>query len=336
MLPDFSGNSSTKNNILFVDEVTLSKDPVSQEKLSKLIHESINVAVVCTEATKVNYKGIFNTLTKPLQTKHVYEYIQSAVEQKYTLFDQQTTPETINANVLLAEDNEVNQMVAKGMLDNMGCNVFIAENGLIALDALKKHKFDIVLMDINMPELNGSDATIQFRTLEKEGEHMPIIALTANVMQEDVDSYYKAGMDDHLSKPFTTDNLREKLEQWLVIDKIEHVVKQDENEENEHIDVSIIDNLKTMMGDGYSDLVNTFIQRSIELKEAIVSNPDDYDKMIQDIHSLKGSCGTMGAKKIFLTCQEFENQLRSGEYVNRDKEIEKISNELDAVHAYFK
>ena len=335
-LPDFCGNNSIQNNILFVDEVALSKEPVAQEKLSKLIHESINVAVVCTEATKINYKGIFNTLTKPLQTKQVYDYIQSAVEQKYTLFEEQTTPKTINANVLLVEDNEVNQMVAKGMLDNMGCNVLIAENGLIALDALKKHKFDIVLMDINMPELNGSDATKQFREFEKENERVPVIALTANVMQEDVDGYYKAGMDDHLSKPFTTDNLREKLEQWLVLDKKEQVQNKDESEDNEHIDISIIDNLKTMMGAGYSDLVNTFIQRSIELKEAVVSNPDDYDKMVQDIHSLKGSCGTMGAKKIFLMCQEFEKQLRRGEYINRDSEVEKISNELDAVHAYFK
>lgn len=333
--PEFCSNTSEKNNILFVDAVTLSKDSASQDKLTELIHQAINVAVICTEATRVDYTGVFNTLTKPLQTRQVYEYIQSTVEQKYTLFEEAKTNEIINANVLLAEDNEVNQMVAKGMLDNMGCNVFIAENGLLALDALKKHKFDIVLMDINMPELNGCDATIQYRALEEENEHMPIIALTANVMQEDVDDYYKSGMDDHLSKPFTTDNLRNKLDKWLVLDKKNQVENQEDiNEDNEHFDVSIIDNLKNMMGDGYSDLVNTYIQRSIELKEAIENNECDYDQMVRDVHSLKGSSGTMGAKKLFLMCEGFEMQLRKGNYINRDSEFAKMSSELEVVHKY--
>ena len=333
--PDFCSNNSAKNNILFVDAVTLSKNSASQKKLSELIHQSINVAVICTEATRTDYKGVFNTLTKPLQTRQVYEYIQSTVEQKYTLFEEENINEIINANVLLVEDNEVNQMVAKGMLDNMGCNVFIAGNGLLALDALNKHKFDIVLMDINMPELNGCDATTQFRALEKENEHMPVIALTANVMQEDVEGYYKSGMDDHLPKPFTTDNLRNKLDKWLVLDKKDQVENQEDiNEDNEHFDISIIDNLKNMMGDGYSDLVSTYIQRSIELKKAIENNESDYDGMVRDVHSLKGSSGTMGAKKLFLICQSFETQIRKGNYINRDSEFAKMSNELEVVHKY--
>lgn len=333
-LPGFFSDNNEKNSILLVGEMSLSNDPVSQKKLSQLIHESINVVVICTENTKINYKGVFNTISKPLQTRQLHEYIQSTVEQKYTLFDENITPDTINANVLLVEDNKVNQMVASGMLDNLGCNVLIAKNGLLALDALKKYTFDIVLMDINMPELNGIDATMQFRILEKENEHLPIIALTANVMQEDVDSYYKAGMDDHLSKPFTTENLRNKLAKWLILDIKEQVKNKGNNADDEHFDMIIIDNLKTMMGDGYPGLTNTYIQRSLELKESIVSNQNDYDKMAQDIHSLKGSSGTMGAKKLFSICEDFESKLKKGEYKSKDSEMEKISNELDTVHKY--
>ena len=334
-LPDFCVNNSDKNNILFVDESVLSKKPVLQKKLSELIHLSINVAVICTEATKINYKGVFNTLLKPLQTSRIYEYIHSTVEQKYVLFEDEGKVETINANILLAEDNEVNQMVAKGMLDNMGCNVFIVENGLLALNELKKHKFDIVLMDINMPELNGCDTTVRYRASEKDNEHLPIIALTANVMQEDVDSYYKAGMDDHLAKPFTTENLRDILNKWLVNDRDEATFQEGSlNEDSEHFDLDIIDNLKKMMGDGFSDLVNTYINRSLELKNDILINQDDVDILVRAIHSLKGSSGTMGAKSLFIICEKYEHQLRKGEQVNRERAFEEMFNEFDVVHKY--
>lgn len=334
-LPGFVDNSSDKNNILFVDESILSKNTALQEKLSELIHLSINVAVICTEATKINYKGVFNTLLKPLQTSKVYEYIQSTVEEKYVLFDEEDNKESINANILLAEDNEVNQMVAKGMLDNLGCNVFIVENGVKALAALKNHKFDIVLMDINMPELNGCDATIQYRELEKDNEHIPIIALTANVMQEDVDSYLKAGMDDHIAKPFTTENLRDKLNKWIVDNKKAPSLEVEGPVGNDvHFEKDIIENLKKMMGDGFSDLVSTYISRSLEIKNAIVKNGDDVNKLISSVHSLKGSSGTMGAKYLFTICEKFEHQLRNGEKVNKEQAFEEIFNEFEYVQEY--
>ena len=335
-LPDFSDYNSAKNNILFVDEAILSKNSASQEKLSKLIHQSINVAVICTEATKVNYIGVFNTLIKPLQTRQVHAYVVSAVEQKYVLFEDDED-EIINANVLLVEDNEVNQMVAQGMLENMGCKVSIADNGLLALDVLKKNKFDIVLMDINMPELNGCDTTIQFRALEKENEHMPIIALTANIMQEDVEGYYKAGMDDHLAKPFSSDELRDALIKWAHQTDTEAEMNQTNKVsivDTSNIDVDIVNGLKNMMGEGYDDLVSTYIERSAALKKSIINNSDDLEKLIQDVHSLKGSSGTMGAKKLFKVCESFEMLLRKEKYADRDTEIEKISNELENVRKF--
>lgn len=340
-LPDFyfCDNKTAKNNILFVDESILLKDSALEEKLSELSHKSINVAVICTEATKINYKGVFNTIIKPLQTKQVHTYVVSAVEQKYILFEDERKSETINANVLLVEDNEVNQMVAQGMLENMGCKVSIAENGQLALDVLKKNMFDIVLMDINMPVLNGCDTTAQFRALEEEKEHMPIIALTANVMKEDVDGYYKAGMDDHLSKPFTANKLRDILNKWIPQSKVEQEIIQtniSSDTDTSNLDVGMINNLKEMMGEGYNELVDTYISRSLDLKEAIINNKDDIEKLILDVHSLKGSSGTMGAKALFSICEEFESLLRKGEFTHRVREEEKISNELDAVHSDLK
>jgi len=334
---DFYDQKNKKHNILFIDETALPGDSDAFEKLSQLIHESVNVAVLCTEKTKDIYAGIFNIITKPLLTGKVYDYIVSVVEQKYILFDEDETPGNINANILLVEDNEVNQMVAKGMLDNIGCEVTIAENGLHALDILKEDKFDIVLMDINMPELNGRDATIEFRKTEDVNEHTPVIAMTANVMSEDIDSYFNAGMDDYLFKPYTAEKLRETLEKWLTLEEVEQLAKKEvvaENVYKEHFDDGVIENLKEMMGEGYSDLIETYLQRSSALKDSIVDNHDDFEKMIHDVHSLKGSSGTMGAKKLFTICQTFEKQLRDGEYAYRDSETEKITRELKRVHEY--
>ena len=325
-----------ETTILFVDESVILNDITVQKRLSEVVEKSINVAVICTETTKIKYKGIFNTIVKPIQTRQTYEYIQSTAEDKYTIFEQENEPETIKANVLLVEDNEVNQMVAKGMLDNFGCNVLIAENGLVALDSLKQHKFDVVLMDINMPELNGCDTTIRFRASEEENEHLPIIALTANVMHEDVAGYHDIGMDDHLPKPFTAEALRNKLYKWVAQDKKTHVNNESSRiEGDESFDMAIIDNLKSMMGDGYVGLVDTYVSRSLELKQDIINNNNnDVEKLIQDVHSLKGSSGTMGAKKLFSICEGLELKLKKGELECNDGEIKKISDELNAVHKY--
>lgn len=334
---DFSDIKNDKSNILFIEERILSKDSALQEKLSQLIHQSINVAVICTEVTKTNFTGVFNTVVKPLQTKNVYDYIISAVEDKYILFEEDDVVEAINANVLLVEDNEVNQMVASGMLNNLGCEVTIAENGLRALEILESNQFDMVLMDINMPELNGCDATIQFRETEKVNEHTPVIAMTANVMTEDIDSYYKAGMDDYLNKPYTAEKLRETLEKWLEVEETERQTKKKiiaEKISEEHIEAAVLDTLKEMMAESYDELIKTYVKRSGILLQSILDNEDDYDKLVSDVHSLKGSSGTMGARKLYLMCENFEMQLREGEYMYRDSEVEKIENELKIVLEY--
>lgn len=242
-----------------------------------------------------------------------------------------------NANVLVVEDNEVNQMVATGMLKNIGCNITIAENGQLGLSEIQKGDFDIVLMDINMPVLNGCDATIKYREYEPENVHLPIIALTANILSEDVDTYYEAGMDDYISKPFSADMIRSVLNKWVPQTKVVNESGRrdsDSSSDSSSIDNAKVEELKSMMGDAYEDLVNTYIKRSSCLKDAIIKNKNDTKKLIHEVHSLKGSSGTMGAKKLHSICEAFEMHLRKGDSTNIDDEIDKISNELDSIHQY--
>jgi two-component system sensor histidine kinase/response regulator len=118
--------------------------------------------------------------------------------------------------VLLAEDNPVNREVALGLLESLGLNADVAENGRQALERVTGAHYDLVLMDCQMPELDGFAATAAIRAREREiGRHLPIVALTASALDGDREICLAAGMDDYLSKPFTRDQLAAILASWL-------------------------------------------------------------------------------------------------------------------------
>ncbi len=117
--------------------------------------------------------------------------------------------------VLVIEDNAVNQEVALGMLAKIGFQAEVTDNGQLGLEKLAEEKFDLVLMDCQMPVLDGYAATRILREQESPEDHLPVIALTANAMTGDADKCLAAGMDDYLSKPFEADALEEKIVFWL-------------------------------------------------------------------------------------------------------------------------
>jgi CheY-like chemotaxis protein len=120
--------------------------------------------------------------------------------------------------VLLAEDNPINQTLARKMLEKLGCKVDLAVNGLEAVKKLRSNKYDMVFMDCHMPEMDGYSATREIRSWEssREGtfDPIPIIALTANAFKEDELACRAAGMDDYLTKPVTRDAILQALEKW--------------------------------------------------------------------------------------------------------------------------
>jgi len=130
--------------------------------------------------------------------------LQSAMRETYA-----------KLRVLVVEDNAVNQEVALGMLEKIGFQADVADNGQIGLDRLEAESFDLVLMDCQMPVLDGYAATGVLREREGDSAHTPVIALTANAMTGDAEKCLAAGMDDYLSKPFEAEALEEKIVFWL-------------------------------------------------------------------------------------------------------------------------
>ncbi|MBQ0799676.1 MAG: response regulator [Porticoccaceae bacterium] len=119
--------------------------------------------------------------------------------------------------ILVAEDNVVNQKVAQAMFKFLGCDVTIANNGEEAVNACKDGDFDMIFMDCQMPVMDGYDASGAIRDWEQAAGavRIPIVALTANATEGDREKCLAAGMDDYLSKPFSGDQIQEKVEKWI-------------------------------------------------------------------------------------------------------------------------
>ena len=128
---------------------------------------------------------------------------------------------TFNCTILVVEDNQLNQRVMTKMLEKMGCSTDVAENGREALEKLnltapeeERPRYDIILMDIQMPVLDGLKATTLIRAQEKEGARIPVVAVTAHAMKGDREKFLEAGMDAYLSKPIRREDLAAVLKQF--------------------------------------------------------------------------------------------------------------------------
>ncbi len=177
------------------------------------------------DAARCQELGVAAYLLKPIQQSELREAIArvlGAKEQKgaiplvtrYSLQDARDPLSTLL--VLLVEDNAVNRLLATRLLEKRGHRVVVAENGREALDALENESYDLVFMDVQMPEMDGIEATLAIREREKtNGKHQPIIALTAHAMKGDQERCLDAGMDGYLSKPIRPQELEEILEKYV-------------------------------------------------------------------------------------------------------------------------
>jgi CheY-like chemotaxis protein len=167
------------------------------------------------DAGECRHLGVKQYVVKPVSEAELTMALHRALNGFGKEFPAALPPRQLEMralNVLLAEDNAVNQKLATRLLQKMGHQVTVAANGEEAVRAYAAGRFDVILMDVQMPEMNGFEATAHIREHEQRtGEHVPIVALTAHAMQGDRDRCLDAGMDDYLSKPLNSIALAEKL-----------------------------------------------------------------------------------------------------------------------------
>jgi CheY-like chemotaxis protein len=171
--------------------------------------------------------GVAAYLTKPVRQSQLYDCLSTVIGHASESAGQDAPPESPAGHasgetgkmshklILLAEDNIVNQKVAARQLQKLGYRADLVANGLEALEALGRIAYDLVLMDCQMPEMDGYEATAEIRRREGNAKHTPIVAMTANALEGDREKCIAAGMDDYVSKPVKPEELGEVLGRWL-------------------------------------------------------------------------------------------------------------------------
>ena len=295
--------------------------------------------------------GIDACLSKPVRQTVLYECLvnvmagqpQETVATPAVREPENAAPAGIRGNILLAEDNLINQQVALGILQIQGYNVTVANNGREALDAHGQGAFDVILMDCHMPEMDGFEATREIRVREhSSGRRVPIIALTANAMAQDREACLSAGMDDHLSKPFSMLSLQETLDRWMsraasTTSHAAELAARATAKAAEVLDRGVLDQLSKVRTNGKPELlarvINLYLVESPKLMQKLkqAARAGDAPEIARSAHSLKSSSANVGAMVLSRYCEDIETSARRADTEEARKIFAKIEMEHGCV-----
>jgi len=246
-----------------------------------------------------------------------------------------------HARVLLAEDNPVNQEVARNMLLLLGCEVEAVGDGLQAIEAMRRYAYDLVLMDCNMPNCDGYDATVEIRRLERArgGQHAPIVAITANVMPGDRKRCLAAGMDDYLPKPLRQEDLKAVLERWLggrpeLRPEDSSPLAEGKEGRGAVIDARALDSIRALQHPGGPDLVQRVTSIYLvdtpktlaQLSEAVERS--DGQAVRNAAHSLKSSSASVGAMRLAELSRDMEALGKSNRIAECERSLPALQQEF--------
>jgi PAS domain S-box-containing protein len=259
-------------------------------------------------------------LTKPVKASQLYEALLRALAEtalpREETAARATRPAAVEPlKILLAEDNAVNRQLALLLLSKLGYRADVVENGFEALEALERQPYDVVLMDVQMPELDGLEATRRIRQRWPLGERPRVIAMTANAMQGDREDCLAAGMDDYLAKPIDPDALSAALARSLPLG----TARQAAPSAGGPLDPVALERLRASLGDGTDEflqsLVGTFLEdapRQLEALRTAVAQGDGPTAR-RAAHTLKSTAAAFGATALSDLCRELEELARDGD-----------------------
>ncbi len=293
------------------------------------------------EASHARELGISAYLTKPIQPAELRRAVVNALKratpsQESAKEEQRPSAEFVQGmKVLLTEDNPVNRRLAIALLEKHGHRVSVAENGREAVAILEREKADVVLMDLQMPVMDGFEAIRAIRAKERrEGGHLPIVALTAHAMQGDRERCLEAGADDYVTKPIRTTELFAAMERATKREVSQQTDTMPPSSRGaDSLDVAAA--LDRVEGDRelLDELLRLFIEGSAaamqEMRQAL--NERDAHRLDRLAHTIKGSSGSLGANRASEAALVLEMRARSGALENAGDLIDALQAELDRV-----
>lgn len=282
----------------------------------------------------VSFAGVLNKPIKPIQ---LYNALMKAIEPRTTTVQEKNDSddsfdpalaEEHPLRILLAEDNLINQKVALQILERLGYRADVAANGIEVLEALRRQPYDVVLMDIQMPEMDGEEATRLIRELLPESHQPNIIAMTAHALEGDRERYIATGMNNYISKPVQVKQLRTALLECIQISprgtntlkgtKSMAVVMATKLARKKTFDIEAINQLKATVGgntETLASLVDSFLDETphyiASMNEALEFG--ELERLSRFAHNLKGLGATFGGLRLSALCEQIEISANNGQ-----------------------
>ena len=256
--------------------------------------------------------------------------------------------EKVTPKILVVDDNQINRQVASQILRKAGCKVDTANNGPDAIELIKRKSYEVVFMDIQMPEMDGISATREIKKLGIK-DQPPIIAMTAYSMKEDRERFLKEGLDDYIPKPLKAHNLIDKVKEIVDNDKAGdnktlQSVKSEEittlkANKNTIIDEVVISQLIKYGGEEtlfkvYEDFEKEASQQFEDLMKALKSK--DYTEILSILHTIKGNAGTLGISKMHESASKIESNFKTQQYTNAKEQIVGLKELFTAYRSNYK
>ncbi|MES9857114.1 MAG: response regulator [Sedimenticola sp.] len=330
-----------------IDGIETSRRILADKQISKppaiVLVTAYGREEIVAQASKLGLSAI---LLKPVSRQALYDMALSTLGYKslVELPPGKIEPQSMLAGlrVLLVEDNEINLEVARELLVLAGMEVETAGNGRDAVERVRSQTFDLVLMDVQMPVMDGLEAAETIRKIP-ELEALPIIAMTANAMVGDREQCLAAGMDDYVAKPVDPSTLYETLTRWVVpvdaaVKKVPSVTTRVTIKESEFPELAGIDKIDAshrVLGNLrlYTRLIRNFVARHGTIAEEICRLLDeaDIDTATRLSHSLKGVSGNLGARRLSVAAGELEALLRREDISGAQQQCAELAEALREV-----
>ena len=339
-----------------MDGIELAERIQSDPEISPKRLVMLSSAAFDEETQRARAAGIHYYVNKPVRQRALYDCLTNVLNMPDSAEDitegkfSAANEMPMNAQVLLAEDNPVNQEVALSMLEILGCQVTVVANGEEAVEASLREDFDLVLMDCQMPVMDGFQATSEIRRFRSSADspqpkHMPIIALTANVQKGVQEECRAAGMDDYMSKPFDQQQLRDILIKWVGSSTSPQSNDDDQPavapaadlasqvDDESPLQQAPLEKIRAMQRPGAPDLlkkvIDIYLNDSPNLIETIKQSVADGDaKTLEEAaHSLKSSSANIGASRVSELSKELEQFGRQQALEAAHKLLDDLENE---------
>jgi two-component system, sensor histidine kinase and response regulator len=334
-----------------LDGLSLAKLIAQEPRLTGTPFVLLTSELVSSSVMQAGDGEIAARLRKPIRRAELKRKIVAAlaidVQPNSLLAAKPSERADFNARILLVEDTPVNQRIGIMMLESLGCTAVCAGDGSVAVRLFNEERFDLILMDCQMPVMDGYAATAAIRTREASiaaesqvapPPHVPIVALTANAMDGDRERCLVVGMDDYLAKPYSRQQLEDALARWLHRNKVSAPIApamtappiQTESPSETVIDQATIAGIRQLQAPGGPDVlgqvVETYLDDAPKLIDGMRTNlhADNVEGLRRAAHSLKSSSASLGAKHLSALAKEVEMAARANELTDVDAKIRAI------------